>query len=295
MTAFSSERSTLSKAGERIHWWEGIVYDPMPIGGIAGALMLGTGALLGIPLSIPLLLAGVCGTALVYGLDRGVVPSPEDVVNHPERRQWMKAHIGWLRIEATALFLVGSSAFFFLNVRTQLGAGLLAGVAGLHLLSVGRGGRLLKSFGFAKPLVVAGTWAVGGTLLPVLEAGHPIGAVEGALAGYRFMFILPNVLLSDWGDRAGDAAAGLQPWAEDGMGDRLRWGSTLLLVGAAGGALFVSSKSSIPHLLAVDVVGLLLMVWAVWTLQPTRPGHRLVLDGIVAWPLVTALVAWLGG
>ena len=47
-----------------------------------------------------------------------------------------------------------------------------------------------------------------------------------------------------------------------------------------------------PALLVVDAVGPVLLLGSVWTLNPEDSKHRLVLDLIVAWPAVTAAVAW---
>jgi 4-hydroxybenzoate polyprenyltransferase len=262
------------------------------VGGIAVALLLGTYALLGLPVSVPLLVAGFCGAAFVYGADRGLVAAPEDALSHPRRRQWVRTHTRWLRGEVTGLLLVGAAALPFLNATTLIGVGAAGLLAGLHVLPMGRWGRPLKSMGLGKPLVVAAAWALGATVLPVLEAGRPVTPEVGGLAGYRLLFILPNVLLADWGDRDGDAAAGLRTWTRSGMGPGLRWGATGLL-GLAGGLAAVLACTSVPAgLLLVDALGLAWMLGAVWGAAPARPRHRLVLDLLVAWPLVTALVAW---
>lgn len=282
--------------GGRFSWLDALCYDPLPVGGIAVALLLGTYALLGRPPSVPLLLAGFCGTALVYGLDRAVVPSPEDAVNHPQRRRWVRAHGGWLAAEGGLLFVGGVGALACLRVETLLVTGGLAALAGLHLVPLGRWGRPLKELGLGKPLVVAAAWALGGTILPVVEAGEALGPAAGALAGYRYLFILPNVLLADWADRPGDAATGTGAWPRRGRGAKLRWLATGLLGLAATGAVAASAIPHRPVLLRIDALGPLLMMLAVWVVRPARPGSRLLLDALVAWPVVTAAVAWgLGG
>lgn len=271
---------------------EALCHDPLPIGGVAVALLLGTYALLGLSPSVPLLVAGFCGAALVYSVDRGLVASPEDAVNHPGRRQWVAEHRWWLRIETVGLALGGGAALFFLRPETVLGAGVGAVLAGLHLLPAGRWGRPLKRAGLAKPLVVAAAWAGGATVLPVVEAGARGAAEVVVLAGYRWLFILPNVLLADWGDRRGDVAAGLRPWMGAGSGTALRWGATGLLGGAAGMGAVLSGTPIPSGLLLVDALGLLWMAGAVWGADPERPWHRFLLDLLVAWPLATALAAW---
>ena len=286
------QHSAPSHPPENGTWWDPLCYDPLPVGGIAVVLLLGTYALLGMAPSVPLLLAGLCGGALVYGVDRGVVAAPEDTINHPERRRWVEAHRRWLWGEAAVLLFGGVAALSYLKLETVLGAGVGVVLAGLHLLPAGRWGRLLKTIGVGKPIVVAGAWAVGATFLPVIEAGQPVTLKVVGLAGYRFFFILPNVLLADWGDRRGDAAVGLGPWTEAGTGRRLRWiAATLLLVGA-GVAAGLSMTSISAGLLLVDGLGLVWMGGAVWGLEPERPRDRLLMDLVVAWPLVTVLVNW---
>ena len=272
-------------------WGAALVHDPLPIGGIAVALMLGTGALCGVPVSTPLLVAAVCGTALVYGADRVLIAAPEDAWNRPGRARWVQAHRRWLHVEMAGLLIVGLWALAGLRGRTIAWGIGLAGLGGIHLVSGGTG-RPITTLGIGKPILVAVAWALGGTILPVVEAGGVLDATVWGLAGYRVLFILPNVLLSDWGDRTGDRAAGLASWTTWGTGRGLRWASTVMLVGAMAGAGGVSWWGAQPLLWGVDAVGPLLMLGAVWMVDPQRTAHRFLLDAIVAWPAVTALVAW---
>jgi len=275
-----------------VKWWAVLAFDPLPIGGIAVALLLGTNALLHVSVSLPLLVSGFCGVSLIYLADRAAVPSPEDATNHPERRRWVRSHRGWLVVEAGLLMVAGGRGLAVLRPETLLAATGLVGLAGLHLLPVGDMGRPLKSLRIAKPIVVAGTWAVGATLLPVLEAGQPLTPATWALMGYRLVFILPNVILADWADRRGDRDVGISSWVGALTGRRVRWGATGLLCLAIGGAIAVSTMAQRPLLLWVDAGGAVLLLAAVWTLAPDHPRDRLVLDVLVAWPFVTALVAW---
>jgi 4-hydroxybenzoate polyprenyltransferase len=151
---------------------------------------------------------------------------------------------------------------------------------------------LLKTLGLGKPLVVAGAWALGAAVLPAIEAGQSITLEIIGLAGYRLAFILPNVLLADWGDREGDAAAGLRPWTEAGTGRLLRIGVTALLLTGAGLAVGLSRGAIPAWLLLIDGLGLVWMGGAVWGLEPERPSHRWLMDLVVAWPVVPALVNW---
>lgn len=266
-------------------WVLAASHDPLPIGGVAVGLILGTYALLGLPVSAPLLVGAFCGAALVYGVDRVVVTSPEDRRNRPDRVAWVRDHRPWLAFEGAILVVIGSGALFYLRPLTVLGGGGLGAIALLHQWLPGRGG-------LGKPLLVAGVWAVASTALPAVEAGAVRAGPLGGLVAYRMLFLLPNVLLSDWGDRAGDRAAGLQPWAAGTERRTVQGAATVLLLAAlAVGALgFVGSVP--PMLLAVEAAGIGGVLTAVWTLRPEKSAHRLVLDLLVAWPAVTAGAAW---
>jgi len=285
-------RRSSHKPSTLARWSDALIHDPLPTGAVAVALMLGTGALLDVPVSGLLLGAAFCGTALVYLADRTLGRSPEDRTNQPARLDWARRHRAWIWGEGFLLTVGAALSFPLLQIKTLGVAALLGGVGGVHAW-VGLSGagdapvaRLLK------PLAVAGTWAAGAVLLPVLEAGDALTVSVAGLTLYRFLFILPNVLLSDWGDRAGDIAAGLHPWTEWATARGVRGTATGLLGLALVGAVGASAVHPRPVLLWIDAVGPLLMLAAVWTADPTRPAHRFGLDLLVGWPAVTALAAW---
>ena len=267
-------------------------YDSLPVGAVAVALILGTGALLDVTVSILLLGAAFCGVALIYLLDRTLSPSPEDQTNQPARVEWARRHRTWIWTEGVLLTIGAALSLPLLQAKTISIAVLLGGVGALHVGTGLSGAGNSMAMRLLKPLAVAGTWAVGAVLLPVLEAGSSLSLSVLALAGYRFLFILPNVVLADWGDRVGDAAAGLRPWTERATARGVRGTASVLLAVAILGALGASAVHPRPVLLWVDAVGPLLMLGAVWTADPSRPAHRFGLDLLVGWPAVTALVAW---
>jgi 4-hydroxybenzoate polyprenyltransferase len=204
---------------------------------------------------------------------------------------WVRAHTGWLVLEAAGLFALGGAMLLYLEPATLLVTGALGAVAGLHVLFPGREGRSLR--GVPKPIAIAGAWAVGGALLPLVEAGRPVGVGAVLFCGYRGLFVLPNLLLADWADRAGDAAAGLAPWAAGWTARQVRWTATgSLLVAAVGAAIWAVVGTS-PLLVGIDALGLVLMAGVVWGLDPERPRTAVLADLVVGWPLVPALVAWM--
>lgn len=275
---------------DRGGWKAAASHDPLPIGGVAVALLLGTYALLDVPVSLPLLGAAFCGAALVYGADRALLPAPEDVWNRPDRVAWVRSHWRWLVVESIVLAGGGAVALAHLRPLTLLAAALLGGVVLLRRWGKKNGwGRPMS---LRKPLLVAGVWAMGAVGLPIVEAGAPWTPATLALLGARWASVLSNVLLADWGDRHGDRAVGYEPWAVQYSATAVRWGATFLLVGAVG-LLLLGAGAGLPgRLVFVDGMGAGVMGFALWTLDPSRSGHRLVLNLLVGWPAVTALVAW---
>jgi 4-hydroxybenzoate polyprenyltransferase len=270
-------------------------HDGMPVGGIAVALMLGTYALLGVPVSIPLLVLGWCGTALIYQLDRVLAHSPEDRINRPRRTRWMRAHRWYVYATIVGALLVGLAMLPLLRFTTVLVSVGLGTVGVLHVWPVMQGRQRLKAWGGLKPLAISGAWALGAVLLPVLEAGRSLSVGVLALIGYRFAFVAVNTLLADWGDRVGDARAGLRTVATaqpTTVVFRTAYGLlSVLLVGGVGAVV----AGLAPRLLLVDGVGVLLMGGVV-RLAERNPvwAHHIAVDAVVAWPAVTFLVAWLG-
>lgn len=266
-----------------------LCHDPAVVGGVAVALMLGTVGLFGLPVDLPLFVAGFCGTTLTYLVDRAWTNTPEDRVNRPGRVAWIRARSRWLTVETAALFAVGGAMLLYLERTTLLCTIGLGIVAGLHVLVRGTEQRSLPSL--SKPVVIAAVWAAGGALLPLVEAGRPVGVEALLFFGYRGLFILPNLLIADWADRAGDAAAGLAPWAAGWTARQVRWIGTMSLLVAASGAAIWIAVGTIPLLVGLDAVGLVLMTGVVWGLDPERPRTAVLADLVVAWPLVPAFVA----
>lgn len=269
----------------------GVFYhDPAPVGGVAIALLGGTYGLFGLPVDIPLLVAGFCGTSLLYAADRVWADAPEDQVNRPERVGWVQAHSGWLAVESALLVALGGAMLPLLEARTLLWTGLLGSLGGLHLLPRNSAGPVFA--GLPKPIVIAGTWAAG-ALLPLIEGGQPIGEEALLFFGYRWLFILPNLMLADWGDRVGDAEAGLVPWATEWSACQVRGAASALLVAAIVGGLAWAIVGTVPFLVGMDLMGPVLMLGAVWGLDPTRPRDAFLFDLVVAWPVIPGFTAWM--
>ena len=273
-----------------------LLYANLPVGLIAVCFVLGTYALLGLPPSPLLLLLAFCAVFLVYQVERTLRPAPEDAFNHPHRLAWVAGHRRYVSI-STVLAVGGMvAALPWLQPETLAAGVVLALGSGLYMVPIGSRRWRLKSVWYLKSLIISGAWAVGGVLLPVLEAGAPATAGVLALMGYRLLFVLPNALLADWPDRAGDAKAGLVTVATRGSAGYIRRLSVVTLLTALGGGLVAMAVFEVPWLLAVDLVGLLVMLVVVIRPWPqTRWFFGFVLDLVVAWPGMTAAWAWLLG
>lgn len=274
-----------------------LVHGGVLEGLIAVAMLLGTGALLKLPPSLPLLVLAFCGTLLVYLADRTLGLSPEDVFNRPGRLAWVRQHRRVTGALGVAAALAAAGTLPFLRPAT-LAAGAALGGAGLvYVMPVLPWGRRLKTVWFLKPLAISAAWAVGGVVLPAVEAGAPLTAgLVALLVAYRFLFVGANVLVADWGDRRGDAQAGLRTVATEWPPGRVRRVAALALGVALGGGAVAVLLLSAPRLLVVDLAGpALLLFWVRRVEAPGRRGYGLVLDALVGWPAVTAAVAWTGG
>jgi len=285
---------------EKCRWLAFLTHDPLPIGGVAGALVAGTSVLLGVPVDLPLLIAAICGTTLVYGADRAIGLSPEDRINRPDRVRWVGRHRKWLVGERVLLSIVLVLVIPFLRPATWGLGALFAVAAALYVAPVLPGGRRLKDFGLSKPVFVTAVWALGAVVFPAVEAGGSGGeaprfALVGGLVLYRAAVIGPNVLLADWGDRIGDRAVGRDAALDRLSAFRMRIVATAILSTAAVGIGAAVLTIGVPALLWVDAIGILVMMAAVWMLRPGSSSlHLLLLDLAVAWPVATIIAGVVG-
>lgn len=270
-------------------WWHGGVLE----GGVAVAMVSGTGALMGHRPGGAFLLLAFCGTLLVYGLDRTPRLSPEDRLDHPARWRWRKKHpllFGGLALGA----LLGA-----LWALSHLGFGILVAGGAFALPALGyalplfREGRRLKDVGPLKPFAVAGAWAAGSTLLPALAGGASLAVPVPVLVfwgGYRFLFVLPNLLLADAVDHEADLG-GARHASGGGHGPR-RLAAGLLGSVVIGGALALFFFQTDPVLVAADLAGPVLLLPFV-AVEPSRRRLARAADLAMLGPALTAGAAGL--
>lgn len=273
-------------------WKTGLLYSGVFVGGIAVCFVLGTYALLAREPHLSLVVLAFSATLLVYQAERFVCGAAEDTVNQPERIAWARQHRGYVIGSAVVALVVAVLMLPWMQPEV-LGVGmLLAALSGAYMLPVLPGKKRLKAVGFFKPCAIALGWSAGGVLLPLLQAQQAFTFPVLVLLGYRFFFVLPNALVSDWPDRFGDQTAGLRtPATEFSKKTVRRWAlGSLALSGGLGAGLFTLGAVS-PRLLLVDAVGLLVLALLVVGPWFKRWYFGLLLDGVIAWPLLTALLA----
>lgn len=249
-------------------------------------------ALLELPLSWPLLVLGFCATFLVYQAERIVHTAPEDDYNHPERRVWLASHRRHVWISSFSAAGVAVAMLPLLRPATLVAGVILASLSVLYMVPLGKG-RRLKGYGVLKPLLISMAWSVGGVVLPALQAGAIVDGPVIAQVGYRFFFVLPNAVLSDWPDREGDDRAGLRTLATCLSLRKLQWVATVALALGIGGVFIAFFFFNTPWLLGVDALGLCLMLGLVWRSVPSsRLRFSFLLDALIAWSGVTACIAF---
>ncbi len=287
------EQQAQTNRGAGLRAW--LMYGGVPVGLIAAGFVAGSSVMLGLSPSLPLLGLAFCGTLLVYQVERAWRPAPEDVFNQPERLAWVQRHRSFVWL-SSALAVIGAIFCLPFLRGTTLALGVGLGMVSLfYLAPLLPGQRRLKAVWFLKPLAIAGAWAVGGVLLPLVEAGQDVVLAAGLLALARLLFVLPNALLADWPDCAGDRQAGLRTVATELS---WRWLRRLAAVSsgmAVGVEVVFLLVIEAPVLHYVDLLGPALMLALVLLpLRRTRFYFNFVLDLVIGWPAMTALFALLG-
>lgn len=222
-----------------------------------------------------------------YTLDRRLPFSPEDKSRPHHGRRWI-----WGGLVVSAAWL-GWGALL-LPWRGDLFLFVLAGTATAYVAPILPGRRRLKEFPYAKTVALSVGWAVATVALPVVDAGLTLDTSVWALTGYRTLYLLPNVLLSDWPDRNADRAAGILTPAN-------QWGEKTLCLVCRGTCFFAAFAALIGWSLSLFPVALLseLVGTAGFLALTRRPlpdsgfRYRVTADGLAGWPGIPACLLFL--
>ena len=246
-------------------------------------LALATFALLGTLPSIPVILVQATGTWLVYIADRGLPFSPEDEGLH---RPYPAGMLWWAVLPPA---VVGMAALTQLTPSGRWVVALL-GLLGIgYVFPVLPGRRRIKDLPFAKTVVVATGWSTACVLLPVVGSGqHPQGGAI-ALFAYRFAYLLPNVLVSDWPDRDEDRRRGIRTVANSVSAHQMVGIHVVSSAVAAILAGLFAYAGLLPAWIVLEIPCLLVACVLVSHRLPGRHSwDRAALDGLVGWPGLVA-------
>lgn len=248
--------------------------------------------LLAAPINTAYVVAACCGAFVIYQLDRWWLIGEEDAINQPARVAWIGEHAIFKALILGISLCIGGVAALSLSVSILLAGAGLATFGLLYLLPVLPGRRRLKSLWYAKPLAIALTWSLGSVYLAALSVNDVDVVHVALLLIYRFFFILPNVLLADWHDRAGDLQAGILSLALLISERQLRTIAALSAILSLLVGCWIGIRGDWPMVFFVDLVGPMLMLFiCTRTLHNSWAMHSILLDLVVAWPLITVLAA----
>ncbi len=142
----------------------------------------------------------------VYSLNK-LTDAREDAINLPDRARFV-AQNG--RYVALAVFVAYSSALLLALVQSVYAMVVIALPLIMGFLySVGVSSFRLKNLKGLKSIVIASTWAVTLTLLPLTVFSRPVLIVSIVLCFFVFVRFFVNVVLFDLRDIEGDVASGI--------------------------------------------------------------------------------------
>lgn len=272
--------------------FEALVYSNVIPVAVACSLLLGHAAILGHPMSWPLALVLSAGTFGLYQIDRGFLSSREDLQNKPARVEWVRKHRRFLWISTIIAALAAAVGASQLRLQTLAGLAAVTIVGASYTIAWPPGRRRLKDIPFAKALVVGLVWSFSTVMLPVVEAGRACDRLACLLFAYRFLWLLPNLILSNWHDREGDRNAGLRTFASEWPEARILQMTHALIALAIVTAAAMVVSGIAPPMLRLDAGGLLLLSLMLGRQMPRAPAfYLLTIDALAAWPLVTFLVS----
>lgn|GEM_PF-587006 len=246
----------------RTGWKDWLVYSDVHILIVAAGWMLGASALVGYVLPWPFLMVGSIGAFLVYRLDHVLVESPEDVLNAPERRAFVRGRR--VRLLVSSALLACLAALILLKVNAWWWVAVVGvGVVGMiYPLRVLPGGRRPKDIALVKSALIVACWVGGGVLLPAMlfaesASGESLPIQDWVLIlGYRAAYVLPNLIAMDWLDREGDHRVQAGNLVGGWSGRRASLSIAALWALAAAFLVGHVTLDVAPTLLLIEMVGL---------------------------------------
>jgi len=252
---------------------------------VASGLILGTYAIVGMNPEYWYALLGASGALLVYHTDRAFFTAREDADNAPHRIAWYRHHRSYLVVSSVVATICAIWSATHIHTEVLL-AGSVLGLAGiLYSIPLPFTSLRLKDVQVLKTLLIVSCWVIGGVILPVWST-VPVQAAL-FLAGYKFLYVIPNVLMAEWVDRSGDAQYGIQSTGSRMSLSSIRMISLACLL-AAFIILWIWSRTGQPvDLLYIDSIGLAGMVAMILFKKDWTSKHIIALDMFVGFPMLT--------
>ena len=147
-----------------------------------------------------------------------------------------------------------------------------------------------KAIPVLKTGLIAGAWAYGGVILPILGQGGD-WVIAGSIAFYRLPLLLANMIITDSVDREGDRSEGIRTTLMDRDLAFVRRTALTLTVIHLIMALIVGGLYHRDYLFGVDAIGGILALIVLGSGRTLSSDTVFRMDLIVGWPLITYIVS----
>ncbi|WP_292520500.1 UbiA family prenyltransferase [Methanoculleus sp.] len=189
-----------------------IVYSSLYTAAMMAAMVYISCLLQGLPFDLVATAILMLVVFAVYNLNRKT-DEDEDAINHTERYTFTKKYEFILFRSAICAFVVA----FCLSTLQGFGSllittiPLVAGIVySVPLFPARFGFRRLKEVPFMKSLIVAFSWTIPATILPICHAGLPPDPATGIVGVFFLLQTFTNTVVYDMRDLEGDAASGVR-------------------------------------------------------------------------------------
>jgi len=165
-------------------------------------------ALLGVATPLPAIVVGLVSFAVYTAND--LADREEDAINSPDHSSFVADHPAVVATLAVGTFTLGAVLAWWAGGPVALAVALVPLAASLlYSLPVTPGGRRLKDVLAANTVLVALSWAVTVTGVPLAVAGASVGPVAIAVCLFFFLRSFVSVEVFNVRDVTGDAATGV--------------------------------------------------------------------------------------
>lgn len=219
-----------------------------------------------------------------------------DAGEDSERSDWTRRHRTYAIAASATALLTACLSLPFAGIHAGYACAVAAATAA-YLSPKRAGGSLLSLTGRYKSLLLALTWTVATTLMPLPDKASHVGIPLIGFIIERFLLIYAVCLFFDFRDRRTDAANGIRTIAVRLEPRRFRVYVTLVVAAYLASAV----ANDMPFAAGGFRVAPLLTGAALALLSPYSLGersglfHYIVLDGLMAFPSLPWVSAWVLG